>query len=249
MVSPDPNKELLMAWSPVVHDLTRPMTHQTLVELAGKLVAEGSPVADLELTFLRNYDRGDNGAQCQWTLNDHFGTHIDAPVHILPNTPAVDQLDLRRLLGEAVVLDCSFANGRGLTAADFERARPKVEPGDIVLIYSAEQAGTLENFLVHQTYVTESGAEWLVKREISAVGVEPFGFEHVYEGLFVRKCYRPEVKDPWPAHRVCLSANVYIIEGLTNLAPIVGKRVHFSALPLRVPGSSGSPVRAVAWEE
>lgn len=238
-----------MAWSPTLHDLTRPMTHQTLIDLAGKLVAEGSPVADIDFKWLRSWAAGDNGAQCQWTLNDHFGTHLDAPIHIVPNTPGVDQVDLSRLFGEAVVLDCSFAYGKGLTADDFERARPKVQPGDIVLVYSAERAGTLEEFIKEQTYVTPDGAEWLVKHGVKSVGVEPFGFEHVYDGLFVRHCYRPEVKDPWPAHRVCLSANVYIMEGLTNLAPIAGKRVRFSALPLPVPGSSGSPVRAVAWEE
>src|SRR5258708_39340204 len=122
-----------MAWAPPIHDLTRPMTHQTLIDLAGKLVAEGSPVADLDLQWLRSWEASDNGAQCQWTLNDHFGTHVDAPIHVVRNTAGVDKIDIQRLFGEAVVLDCSFATGNGLTAADFERARPRVEPGDIVL--------------------------------------------------------------------------------------------------------------------
>lgn len=236
-------------WSPVLHDLTRPMTHQTLIDLAGKLVADGSPVADIDFKWLRSWEAGDNGSQCQWTLNDHFGTHLDAPIHVVPNTPGVDRVDIRRLFGEAVVLDCSDATGRGLTSADFERARPRIQEGDIVLIYSAEPPGTLEEFIKDQTYVTPEGAEWLVRHNVKSVGVEAFGFENVYDGLFIRHCYRPEVKDPWPAHRICLSANVYILEGLTNLGPIAGKRVRFSALPIPVPGSSGSPVRAVAWED
>ncbi len=53
----------------------------------------------------------------------------------------------------------------------------------------------------------------------------------------------------WPAHRICLERDVYILEGLGNLEQLVGRRVRFSALPLPVPGASGSPVRAVAWEE
>jgi len=228
-------------------DLTRPMTHQTLVELGGRRVNEGWATTDVVVTWLRDWLKGDNGAQCQWQLGDHWGTHVDAPIHVVRGAPSVDQMDLYRLMGEAVVLDCRFARGRGLTGADLEAAHPGVQPGDIVLIHSDERPGSLDRYLTDQTYVTEDGARWLVEHRVRSVGVEPTGFEHVYQRVVVDRCYRPEVADPWPAHRVCLAANVYIIEGLTNLGRIVGERVLFSALPLAVPGSSGSPVRAVAW--
>lgn len=238
-----------MTWSPQLIDLTRPMTRETIIELAGKIVAEDSPYNEVKVNWLRNWDT-DNGTLCQWTLSDHFGTHLDAPIHIVPNSPSIDKVDLNRLIGEAVVIDCSFANGRGLTSEDFERAKPAVRAGDIVLIYSAEQPGSLEDYIRTQTYVTPDGATWLVKKGIKAVGVEPFGFEHLYEGLFVHNYYDKNTPPPhWPAHAICLSENVYILEGLGNLERIVGKRVRFSALPLPVPESSGSPVRAVAWEE
>jgi hypothetical protein len=51
-----------------------------------------------------------------------------------------------------------------VTPADFERAQPGVEANDIVIIYSAEKAGTLEEFIKEQTYVTPDGAEWLVSK-------------------------------------------------------------------------------------
>jgi kynurenine formamidase len=44
-----------------------------------------------------------------------------------------------------------------------------------------------------------------------------------------------------------LRNDVYIIEGLTNLDRIKGRRVKFCALPAILPGLSGFPVRAVAW--
>jgi arylformamidase len=238
-----------MAWSPRIYDLTRPLNHDTLIALAGKLAVGDGPVKDLEFSWLRSWDEGDNGAQCEWTLNDHFGTHVDAPSHIVRDAAAVDQLDLRRLFGEAVVLDCSFARGRGLTGGDFARARPEARPGDIVLIYSGEQPGSADEYLVSQTYVTPDGAQWLVDAGVHAVGVEPFGFEHVYDGICVRHCYEPTVADPWPAHRIVLSAGIYIIEGLTNLRDLAGRRVRFCGLPLPVPNSSGSPIRAIAWED
>lgn len=162
-----------MAWSPQLIDLTRPMTRETIIEIAGKIVAEDSPYNEVSLRFLRSWET-DNGTLCQWTLNDHFGTHLDAPIHVVENAPSVDQVDINRLMGEAVVIDCSFANGRGLTGDDFERVE---------------------------------------------------------------------------AHQIVLSQNIYIIEGLGHLDQVAGRRLRFSALPLPVPGSSGSPVRAVAWTE
>ncbi len=238
-----------MSWSPHLIDLTRPMTEQTIIELAGKMVAGDSPYKTLSMSYLRNWDT-DNGTVCQWTLNDHFGTHLDAPYHVVPTGPAVDKVDINRLMGEAVVLDLSDTSGRGITAADFERAGQGVGPGDIVLVFSDEPPATIDAYITKQTYVTPEGAQWLVDRGVKAVGVQSFSFEHFYEAIFVKDWYNPATPPPhWPAHSICLRNDVYIIEGLGDLEPIVGKRVRFSALPLPVPGSSGSPVRAVAWEE
>jgi kynurenine formamidase len=239
-----------MTWSPNLVDLTRPMTHETIIELAGKMNADAeSPFYSVKTDWIRNWDT-DNGTVCQWTLSDHFGTHLDAPIHIVPGTASVDQIDINRLIGDAVVLDLSFANGRGITADDLERATPKVRPGEIVLIYTNEDPGNPDEYLVNQTFVTPEGATWLVKHGIKAVGVEAFSFEHLYDAIFVKKWYDKSTPPPhWPAHTICLKEDVYILEGLGNLERLLGKRVHFSALPLPVPDSSGSPVRAVAWEE
>ena len=238
-----------MAWSPNLIDLTRPMTRETIIEIAGRIVAEDSPYNEVKLRYLRSWET-DNGTLCQWTLNDHFGTHLDAPIHVVPDAPAVDQVDINRLIGEAVVIDCSFANGRGITGDDFEQARPRVERGDIVLVYSAEQPATIDAFITEQTYVTPDGARWLVDRGVKAVAVQPFSFEHLYQALFVRDDYNKATPPPhFEAHQIVLRENVYIIEGLGNLERVVGRRLRFSALPLPVPGSSGSPVRAVAWSD
>jgi kynurenine formamidase len=230
-----------------VIDLTRPMTAATLVALGGRKVREGWMVREVGVEWLRSWDAGDNTTQCTWTMSDHFGTHVDAPVHVVRDGVGVDQLDLGRLVGPAVVMDLRSAVGRGITAADLERADPQPEPGDIVLIYAGEPPGDIDHFLTHQTFVTVGGAEWLVRRGVGAVGVETACFEHSYQRTVIDRCYEPPETNPWPAHRVCLENNVYIIEGLTNLAPLAGERVHFAAAPLPVPGSSGSPVRAIAW--
>lgn len=230
-----------------VIDLTRPMTRDTLVALGGKRVTEGWMVGEVEVKWLRSWENGDNTTQCVWTIGDHFGTHVDAPIHVVEGSASVDQLDLSRLIGQAVVLDCSFASGSGITAEDLEAAGSELRSGDIALIYVGEPAGTIEHYLVHQTFITVDAAQWLVGRGVTAVGVETACFEHAYRRTIIDRCYEPPETDPWPAHRVCLENDIYIIEGLTNLGVIKNERVHFAGAPLPVPGSSGSPIRAFAW--
>jgi kynurenine formamidase len=50
-------------------------------------------------------------------------------------------------------------------------------------------------------------------------------------------------------HRVLLEAEIVIVEGLVHLDQLTSPVVQFIALPLRIPGCDGSPVRAVAVEE
>jgi arylformamidase len=230
-----------------VVDLTRPMTRDTLVALGGRRVNEGWMVREVQIEFLRDWDQGDNTSQCVWTIGDHLGTHVDAPVHVVRGAAAIDQVDLSRLIGEAVVVDLTAARGRGITAEDLEVAGSELRAGDIALLFVDEPAGDVDHFIEHQTYVTVDAAQWLVDRGVTAVGVEAACFEHAYQRTIVDRAYEPPETNPWPAHRICLENDVYIIEGLTNLAGLRGLRVNFAAAPLPVPGSSGSPVRAFAW--
>ncbi len=238
-----------MTWSPQLIDLTAPMTEETIIEFAGKMVEGDNPYKQLKLEYLRNWD-SENGTVCRWTINDHFGTHLDAPYHIVQSGQTVDKVDINRLFGEAVVLDCSFANGRGITDEDLQKFDKDVQPGNIVLLFQGEQPAQPDEYVTKQTYVCPEAAAWLVKKGVKSVGTQAWSFEHFYEAIFVHDWYNKATPPPhWPAHTICLESNVYILEGVYNLDKILGKRVHFSALPLPVPGGSGSPVRAVAWEE
>src|ERR1700739_1520032 len=181
-----------MGWSPSLIDLTRPMTNESIIDLAGKFAEPGSPYSGIELSYLRNWDT-ENGMVCRWTLNDHLGTHLDAPIHMVPGTASVDQVDLQRLVGEAVVIDCSFATGRGISAADLVRAGPEVTAGDTVLSSSAAPPPPgLADYPRGQTYMTPDAAQWLVDRGVKTVGVETYSFENLYEGIYVHKWYEKD---------------------------------------------------------
>jgi kynurenine formamidase len=237
-------------WLGELIDLSRPLTLDTVDALFGDVVAEGKNAyfRDLSIDVAVDYSVG-TAYSCVIRLPDHIATHMDAPIHAVEGAPMLEDVDISRLIGDAVVLDLDRGGvDYGYTADDLEAATQAVEPGDIVLIYSGYEDST-QSSRMHQTYLTAGAAEWLVERGAHSVGVEPCSPDPLYAGLYEFGWLEKESPNPpaWPAHRTLLANDVYIIEGLTNLDRIRGQRVRFAALPALVPGLSGFPVRAVAW--
>jgi len=239
-------------WSFELIDLSRPLTVETVDALFGDLVANGQNqyFRDLSVEVAVDYTTT-NAYSCVLRIPDHVGTHMDAPIHTFPGGYFLEDVDLRRLIGEAVCLDLDRGGADyGYTADDLEAAGSEVRPGDIVLIYSGFRDANLGERM-RQTYLTPSAAQWLVDHGAVAVGLEPASPDPVWAGMYEYGWADVDGPNPppWPAHGILLSNEVYIIEGLTNLDRIRGRRVRFAALPPLIPGLSGCPVRAVAWIE
>lgn len=235
---------------PELVDLTRPLTEETVYALLGDSV-DGDEYARyrrIDVSYDQDWSTA-NSRVCHVSFADHVGTHVDAPSHCIRDGPALEDMDITRLVGEAVCIDLARGDvDYGYTPEDLEAAQPAIQEGDIVLVHSGfrdRAAGER----IHQTFLTAAGALWLVEQGVRAIGCEPGGLEHCWDGIHVERWDDKETAEheAWPAHRVLLGHDVYIIEGLTNLEKIKGQRVRFAALPLLVPGLSGSPVRAVAW--
>jgi kynurenine formamidase len=234
-------------WQFELHDLSRPLTAETATALFGDIGSDAYGRVDIE--YLADWSTA-NGMVARVSFFDHLSTHMDAPNHTDEDGYDLAGVDIGRLIGEAAVLDLYRGDvDYGYTAADLENATPEVREGDIVLIHSGYRDVGGPEERIRQTYLTVEAAEWLVERGVKAVGCEPAGIEHLPDGYFVHRWYAKDTPNPpsWPAHRVLLGNDVYIIEGLASLERLKGRRVRFAALPLNVPGLTGCPVRAVAW--
>jgi kynurenine formamidase len=237
-------------WVGELIDLSRPLELDTVDALFGDLVADGKNpyFRDFEIEVAVDHSVA-NAYSCIVRLPDHIATHMDAPIHAVAGAAKLEGVDIRRLIGDAVVLDLDRGGvDYGYTADDLEAAGGDVEPGDIVLIYSGYSDAD-QSKRMRQTWLTAGAAEWLVERGVHAVGVEPCTPDPLYAGMYEYGWLEKDTPNQpaWPAHVTLLSNSVYIIEGLTNLDRIRGRRVRFAALPALVPGLSGFPVRAVAW--
>jgi kynurenine formamidase len=88
------------------------------------------------------------------------------------------------------------------------------------------------------------GAQWLAEKKPKAVGCD-FPQDYVIREMENRE---PEI-DEFVVHHIFLTRGILNIEYLTNLKSIKRKRVKFMAIPLKLKGVEGSPVRALAIED
>jgi kynurenine formamidase len=186
---------------------------------------------------------------------EHGGTHIDAPIHFDAGGDTVDRIPLERLIGEAVAVDVSAACARDpdhqVSVADLERFEARhgrIPDGAIVLLRTGfashwpdreRYLGTARRgpeavALLHFPGLHPDAASWLVaERRIAAVGLDTASIDHGPSTDF-------------QTHRRLFAANVPAFENLAHLDALPPTGFRVIALPMKIGGGSGGPLRAVA---
>ena len=172
------------------------------------------------------------------SLPCHAGTHVDAPIHIVPNGKSIEELPLDAFVGAGAVIGVKKKGGEEVTARDLEDSGVAVNRGDILMLHTGwDEKFESPDYNVHP-YLSVDAAEWMVKK-----GIKMFGIDCITVDLPTP--LRPKGFD-FPVHRILLGNNVLIAENVANLGSIVGKRTRIIALPLRVKGSDAGHARIVA---
>ena len=173
-------------------------------------------------------------------LYSHSGTHMDAPFHFLQQGETLDNVVLDKCVGPARVIDLSSVKPRDLiTVEHLAPYAQEIGPGTRLLLKTgwSARADTPE-YRDQLPRISLALAEWLAEREIALLGVEtpaPADVNNKEELTAV--------------HHALLGAEIVIVEGLANLDALQQKEVTFIALPLKLAGGDGSPVRAIAIED
>ena len=186
---------------------------------------------------------------------EHGGTHIDAPSHFAKGRHAVDEIPLANLIGPAVVVDVTEASSKNadylVSAADFEKfesAHGRIPDGAILLIRTgfssrwpdaARYLGTAERgeaavAKLHFPGVDPEATKWLLaNRKIHALGIDTASIDYGQS-----KNYE--------THQLLYEANVPGLENLDALDKLPATGAFIIALPMKIKGGSGAPLRAVA---
>jgi arylformamidase len=200
-------------------------------------------------TELRSsHARGDLFQSTVLTLHCHAFTHVDAPLHFLPDGRHIAGMPVDQWIGDAAVVDLTHVPENGeVTANDLDASARHVRAGDIALLrtdWPRRVSVETERFWRDAPYTGQSACDWLIRRKVKAVGYDYPPDYSVRTMIF--EPGKKLAREDNTTHHAFFPAGIAVIEYLTNLDHIGAPRCRFVALPLPIEGADGSPVRAVA---
>lgn len=209
------------------------------------------------------FDRGNNGptpkgyyyAANRFTTAEHGGTHLDAPRHFSETGQTADEIPVDRFVGDAVVVD--------VTAQCAHDPDYEITPDDLVA-WEAEHHRQLVDVIVllktgwasrwpdRRAYLgTElrgaegvanlrfpglgpDAAKWLAEhRRVKAIGIDTASIDHGPSTHFL-------------THQVLCGKNIPVVENVAALDDVPATGAFVVALPMKIAGGSGGPVRIIA---
>jgi arylformamidase len=175
------------------------------------------------------------------TLGTHTGTHLDAPRHFVPGGRTLETLDLNTLVGPARLIDFSTLPPlHEITIEDLKKQLSEI-PKRLVLRYDWPRFwGTLSYYENHP-FLSEAAAKWLVAGGMRLLAMDTPMPDSPKNG-------RGTANDS-PVHKILLSAEVIICEYLCNLDKISGSSFELIALPLKINGADGAPMRCIGIDQ
>ena len=201
----------------------------------------------------------------------HCSTHADSPAHVIEGGQFTDEIPLEKYYGTGVVVSIPKGKWGVITAKDLEKARPKIEKDDIVIINTGwhKYWGDNTQYFCYSPGMYREAGEWFATRGVKAVGVDQQALDHPLATAIgphgpgplrrdVCEEYKKEtghdvIEDfpEWePCHRLLLGNNIMGWENVGgDIDMVTGKRVTIAGFPIRWAKGDGSIVRLVAIVE
>lgn len=207
----------------------------------------------LEVVSAERTPAGYYYAANNFSAAEHGGTHLDAPVHFAEGKWTTDQIPLDRLIGQAVVVD---VQERAEANPDYRVDRTalsaledgRIIPESTIVLFrtgwsrrwpdraaylGTAQRGSAAVAQLHFPGIDSTAARWLVERRVRAVGIDTPSIDAGQSRTF-------------DTHQILSAANIPAFENLTNLDQLPQTGAFVVALPMKIRGGSGGPLRIVA---
>jgi kynurenine formamidase len=184
---------------------------------------------------------------------EHAGTHLDAPIHFSETGRTTERIPLDQLVAPAVVIDITAKAAANrdyrATASDvreFEKQHGTIARGTIVLLrtgwsrhwpnakaYLGDDTPGDASRLSFPGYGPESAKLLVEERGVAALGIDTASIDYGRSIDFA-------------VHRIAAARNVPGFENLTSLDQLPSRGAVVIALPMKIEGGSGGPLRAIA---
>jgi kynurenine formamidase len=210
----------------------------------------------LDTDFEGMTDKGYFYSAYRYSAAEHGGTHLDAPVHFAKGRHHVDEIPLEQLMGNGIVIDvtsqCAANPDYLVSVADFqnwERRNGRIRPDTIVFLRTGfgkrypdrkaylgtEERGADAVAKLHFPGLDPAAARWLTQnRSIKAIGLDTASIDYGQSTLF-------------ESHRILMEQNIPAFENVANLELLPAKGFSVIALPMKIKGGSGGPLRIIAF--
>ncbi len=201
-------------------------------------------------------DKGYYYSAYNFEAAEHGGTHLDSPVHFYQGRKSVEQVALEQLIGQAVVIDISAKTKVNrdyrLMVEDiigFEKQHGKIAKGSILLINTGfaqyyhdrkQYMGTDmrgDKAVKHLSFpgIHPDAAKFIAtERQIKAVGLDTPSLDYGKSTHF-------------ETHVMLFKHNIPGFENVANLNALPATGATIVALPMKIKGGSGGPLRIVAF--
>lgn len=217
------------------------------------------PTADtfsFDTVFVGETPGGYHYEAYNFSAAEHGGTHLDAPVHFAKGKWTSDEIPVERLSGDAVVIDVS---ANALKNPDYQVSVNDMEtwektngpvPENCILLFrtgygafypdakkylGTDERGAAAVAKLHFPGIHPDASAWLVaNRKIKAVGLDVASVDY------------GQSKD-FKTHQLLYTQNIIGFENVANLDKLPAKGAYVIALPMKIKGGSGGPLRIVAW--
>lgn len=200
-------------------------------------------------------DKGYYYSAYSFSTAEHGGTHIDAPVHFAKGANHVNEIPLEQLIGDAVVIDVSGEVSQNrdhlVSLTDlkgWEAQHGEIPPDSIVLLRTGfgQLWPDAEKYLGTSLRGAEGvaqlsfpgldplAADWLIQnRKIKAIGIDTASIDFGKSTHF-------------ETHVALMTHNVPVFENVANLDQLPPTGAYVIALPVKIRGGSGGPLRIIA---
>lgn len=163
-------------------------------------------------------------------LSAHSGSHIDAPLHFIPNGKSINDYSVQHFILPAQVIN--IEDKQAIRPSELEGF--DIKEGDAVLFKtdnSRSGRATSGQYSEDFVYLSAGAADFCVSKKVSLVGIDYATIEKHGDENF-------------PAHRKVLGNDILVLESI-NLKEVSPGRYTLYCLPLKIKGGEASPTRAI----
>jgi arylformamidase len=173
------------------------------------------------------------------SMSVHNGTHADARFHFDTNGESIEKAPLETYLGRATVVDLGQAfldlkEKHLITIEDLRPSAEEIAATSRLLV----KTGRWSDSTVFPNQIPVIAADvpaWLQKKGVKLLGLDLPSVDEIDSKSLQN-------------HHALAHAGIAIVESL-DLNDVASGIYQFAALPLKIAGGDGAPMRAILWRE